>query len=50
MAQIAGAMEDLAAGRRYVLISRVTIPKVNSLTSGPVTADFAAQVFSLKVQ
>jgi hypothetical protein len=50
MAQIAGAMEDLAAGRRYVLISRVTVPKVNSLTSGLVTADFAAQVFSLKVQ
>ncbi|MEY4060735.1 MAG: hypothetical protein RIQ31_397 [Actinomycetota bacterium] len=50
MSQIAGAMEDLASGRRYVLISRVTVPKVNSLASGPVTADFAAQVFSLKVQ
>jgi DNA-binding phage protein len=50
MSQIAGAMEDLASGRRYVLISRVTVPKVNSLASDRVTADFAAQVFSLKVQ
>ena len=50
MSQIAGVMEDLAQGRRYVLISRVTVPKVASLSSGSVTADFTAQVFTLKAQ
>jgi hypothetical protein len=50
MPQIAGVLEDISNGRRYVLISRVTVPKVESLTSGPVMADFTAQVFTLKAQ
>lgn len=47
MVDIANALADISAGQRYVLITRVVVPKANGLGASLVTADFTAQIFTL---
>jgi hypothetical protein len=47
MVDIVKAIDDLNAGPRYVLITRVVVPKADGLGAAIVTGDFTAQIFTL---
>ncbi len=47
MVDIVNAIDDLNAGPRYVLITRVVVPKADGLGAAVVTGDFTAQIFTL---
>lgn len=48
MGDINSAIFDLANGERYILITRISVPEAKGLGEAVVTADFTAQIFSLK--
>jgi hypothetical protein len=50
MADIAHSLDDLTSGSRFVLITRVVVPKAGGLGDAIVTADFTGQIFTLSSQ
>jgi len=50
MVDIVHALDDLSAGPRYVLVTRIVVPKAGGLGDAIVTADFTAQIFTLSSQ
>lgn len=49
MSDIAKSLLDLNGGPRYVLVTRVVVPKAQGLGDALVTADFTAQIFTLAI-
>lgn len=50
MSDIALALQDLNSGSRYVLVTRLVVPKAQGLGPAVVTADFTGQIFTLSAQ
>lgn len=50
MVDIAHALDDLSNGPRFVLVTRVVVPKAGGLGDAIVTADFTAQLFTLSTR